>query len=131
MAESTAIPDIQIVTADQAENVVFDWGQLTWYADHKLGNSEEMTVGRCVLKPGCGNPRHYHPNCSEILVVVQGQIRHTSAEGKETELMQGDTVTIPRNVWHCAVNIGREDAILFIAFSSAERLTVGEEPPAK
>ena len=48
----------------------FEWGALTWYANRELGNSTEMTVGRCVLKPGKSNPRHYHPNCSEIVVVA-------------------------------------------------------------
>jgi hypothetical protein len=29
-------------------------------------------------------------------------------------------------VWHCALNIGDEPAVLFIAFSSADRQTIGE-----
>jgi quercetin dioxygenase-like cupin family protein len=119
--------EIQVQHLVGAQTQEFDWGQLTWYASAALGNSAEMTVGRCVLKPGQGNPRHYHPNCSEILVVVQGRIRHTAAENREVELGEGDTVTIPPNVWHCATNIGGTEAVLFIAFSSAERKTVGEE----
>lgn len=123
---STASSDIQILTADQSGQMYFDWGQLTWYASNPLGNSTDMTIGRCLLKPGFGNPRHYHPNCSEILVVMQGRIRHTTANGGETEMGVGDTVTIPANIWHCAKNIGDEDALLFIAFSSADRQTIGE-----
>ena len=83
-------------------------------------------MGRCVLKPGQGNPRHYHPNCSETLVVMKGRIKHTSGKDEETEMAEGDTVTVPANAWHCAKNIGPEEAVLFIAFSSAERQTVGE-----
>ena len=118
--------EIQLHPLKRSQIHPFEWGNLTWYANRELGNSTEMTIGRCVLKPGQGNPRHYHPNCSEILVVVQGRIRHTVSEGKEAELGEGDTVTIPPDVWHCATNIGPAEAVLFIAFSSADRRTVGE-----
>ncbi len=118
--------EIQLQPLNSTQIYSFEWGSLTWFANRELGNSTEMTVGRCSLNPGHGNPRHYHPNCSEILVVIQGRIRHTCADGKEAELGEGDTVTIPPNVWHCATNIGLTEAILFIAFSSAERQTIGE-----
>ncbi len=55
------------------------WGTLTWYAE--LGNSGDMTVGRCVIRPGAANPLHSHPNCSEVLVVMQGRIAHTADRG--------------------------------------------------
>jgi quercetin dioxygenase-like cupin family protein len=58
--------------------------------------------------------------------VVQGRIRHTIPGDQETELTEGDTVVIPANVRHCATNIGQTDAILFLAFSSADRQTIGE-----
>jgi quercetin dioxygenase-like cupin family protein len=117
---------IQVQRLDIPQIHLFEWGNLTWYANQELGNSTEMTVGRCALKPGHGNPRHYHPNCCEILVVMQGRIRHTIVEGTEAELSEGDTVTIPPNTWHSATNIGETEAVLFIAFSSAERKTIGE-----
>jgi quercetin dioxygenase-like cupin family protein len=118
--------DIRMVSREKTESMDFDWGQLTWFANRALGNSEELTAGRCVLRPHAANPRHYHPNCSEILVVIKGRIRHTDARGGETEMGEGDVVTIPPNVWHRATNLGDEDAVLYIAFSSADRQTVGE-----
>ena len=39
---------------------------------------------------------------------------------------EGDTVTVPPDVWHQATNIGPDEAVLFITFSSADRETVGE-----
>ncbi|HEY0792843.1 MAG TPA: cupin domain-containing protein [Chthoniobacterales bacterium] len=117
---------IQFVPSEKAENLDFDWGGLHWYASGSLGNSSEVTVGHCWLKPGCSNPRHHHPNCSEILVVIQGAIRHTMADGTESEMKPGDTVTILPQVWHRATNIGLSEALLFIVFTSADRQTVGE-----
>ena len=117
---------IQLSRLNRAEQMTFDWGSLVWYASRAVGNSTEMTVGRCTLKPGCGNPRHYHPNCTEILVVMSGRIRHTLSSDEEVEMNEGDTITVPPNLWHRATNIGQRDAVLHISFSSADRQTVGE-----
>ena len=118
--------EIQVLPQSKAQRQEFTWGNLTWFANRALGNNDDMTVGRCILKPGHTNGRHYHPNCSETLVVIEGRIKHTIAGDQETELSQGDTVVIPPNVWHRATNIGQTDAGLFIAFSTADRQTVGE-----
>ncbi len=114
-----------VLRADNAEVVKADWGQLTWYASGGLGNSRHMTLGICVIKPGMSNPRHSHPNCVEILRVAQGRILH-SAEGGEVELREGDVITVPIDFPHQARNIGDVDAVLLIAFSSADRKVKGE-----
>lgn len=111
--------------AAHAEQHPADWGCLTWFASGALGNSTAQTIGRCVIRPGHGNPRHQHPNCEEVLVVLSGSIRHTSADG-EAELGPGDTVTIPPGIPHQAINSGTDDATLLICFSSAERRVQGE-----
>ena len=72
----------RILRANECDTVEADWGCLTWYASGGLGNSSDMTVGKCVLRPGRENPLHSHPNCSEVLVVLQGQILHTIEGGE-------------------------------------------------
>jgi quercetin dioxygenase-like cupin family protein len=119
-------PDIQLLTASKSTRSEFDWGELTWFASGPLKNATGVTVGRCTLKPGEANPRHMHPNCEEVLVVLQGRIRHTGPGETAMEMSVGDTVTIPAGIWHRALNIGTDPAVLFIAFSSADRQTVGE-----
>ena len=116
----------RILRSDQCETVETEWGRLTWHASAKLGNSEEMTVGQCLIKPGCENPLHSHPNCSEVLAVLQGRISHTIEGGESIELDQGDVITLPPDLPHQARNIGEGDAVLLIAFSSADRHTKGE-----
>lgn len=115
-----------ILRAEECERVEADWGTLTWFAGGQLGNSDEMTVGKCVIKPGCSNPPHSHPNCSEVLVVSEGRIAHAIEDGKEVELGEGDVITIPPELPHNARNIGNSDAVLLIAFSSADREAEGE-----
>ena len=125
---------ISVLRSSDCEVVDADWGELRWQASGQLGNSQDMTVGRCLLRPGQSNPKHSHPNCSEVLVVISGAIAHTVDETSpmaphgEVEMAPGDTVTIPTGVPHQARNLSdREDAMLFIAFSSADRQTVAEE----
>ncbi len=114
-----------VVKANEAVVQEFDWGQLHWFANGKLGNSGEMTLGQCVIKPGCENPRHLHPNCEEILYVISGTIAH-SLEDDSFEMGPGDTVVIPPNLMHNARNVGSETAVMMIAFSAPERQTEGE-----
>ena len=118
--------DFVVRKANQADTQDFDWGTLTWYASGRLGNCEQMTVGRCVLKPGRANPPHSHPNCEEVLHVLGGRIRHCFGGGESEQMQAGDTVTVRPGVRHWAENVGREDAHLLIAFSAAERETLGE-----
>jgi quercetin dioxygenase-like cupin family protein len=104
--------------------VQMPWGHLRWYTSAEMGNSRTMTTGVAVIKPGQFNPRHFHPNCDEILHVVSGKISHTMNE-VTVEMNAGDTVSIPQGVLHNAKNIGTEDAVLAISFSSAYREAVG------
>ena len=116
---------IVITPASQTQQHTFDWGELTWFASKSVGNQDEITVGRCVIRAGGENPLHYHPNCSEVLVVAQGTIEHTAADGKVVVMRPGDVASIPPNVVHHARNVGIGDAVVWISFSSAARETVG------
>ena len=100
----------------------FDWGTLTWYANAPLTETD-YTLGFCKIKPGCNNPMHRHPDSSETLCVLKGKIRHT-AGADAYEMSEGDAITIPTGVAHNATNIGEEEAVLAIAFSTGERKTV-------
>lgn len=115
-----------IVRTDEKKIINNDWGQLQWFANENLGDSKEMTFGMCILKPGMENPKHSHPNCSEILHVMKGKILHSYENDEDIELNKGDTIILPENFKHRAKNIGQEDAVLMIAFSSGKRKTEGE-----
>jgi quercetin dioxygenase-like cupin family protein len=39
----------------------------------------------------------------------------------------GDTITIPRDARHRAINVGDRPAVMIVAFSSPERETIVEE----
>ena len=109
-----------------AETLTFDWGQLDWFADGPSDSSDHLTVGQCTLKPGQQNPRHYHPNCEEVLHLVTGSIDHYVEDEGWLPMKPGDTITVAANVWHQARNTGDGPATMIICFSSAHRETVGE-----
>ncbi|MEX0776715.1 MAG: cupin domain-containing protein [Phycisphaeraceae bacterium] len=112
--------------ADSAQVMTFDWGRLYWYASGPQGNSSALTVGKCVLDPGQANPKHYHPNCEEVLHVLSGRIEHFIDGAGWMTMGSGDTLAVAPNVWHHARNTGDVEAHLLICFSSADRQTVGE-----
>lgn len=113
-----------VTRADERKVVKQAWGELFWHTSAELKNSRTMTTGTAVLRSGASNPRHFHPNCDEILHVVSGKIRHTMNE-VTVEMGPGDTVSIPKGVIHNATNIGDGDAVLAISFDSAYRQAVG------
>lgn len=120
-----AIAEAIVTRPSQNKVMEQPWGRLTWYVSGELGNSATLTVGQAIIRPGRENPRHYHPNCDEVLRVARGRILHTMGD-RTVEMSVGDTVSIPTGVPHNARNIGTEDAVLDISFSSADRKVVGE-----
>lgn len=113
-----------VTRADERKNAKQAWGELFWHTSAELKNSQVLTTGTAIIKPGQANPRHYHPNCDEVLHVISGRIQHTMNE-VTVEMGPGDTVSIPRGVLHNAKNVGDTDAVLSIAFDSAYREVIG------
>jgi quercetin dioxygenase-like cupin family protein len=113
--------------AEATRRIEADWGGLVWYASAEIGNSQALTVGTCRIRPGCRNPAHSHPNCEEVLVVVRGRIMHAVGDGQEVAMGPGDTITIPLNMPHYARNVGTEDAVMTVVFSSGDRRMHSEE----
>jgi len=113
-----------LVKKDDNKVIDMPWGQLRWFTSAELKNSRTMTTGVAIIQPGKANPVHFHPNCDEVLHVIRGKISHTMNE-VTAEMNAGDSISIPQGVLHNATNIGTEDAVLGISFSSAYREAVG------
>lgn len=101
------------------------WGSLTWLSNKGLTGAKGTTVGRVVIKKGCHNPRHCHPNAEEVLYLMKGKLEH-SVGSEKVILEAGDTLLIEAGVFHNAVSIGTEDADMIVAYSTAERSFVKE-----
>lgn len=114
------------IKKENVKTIVEEWGTLQWMACGGNNSSQNMTVGRVVIKEGKANPIHNHPNCEEVLYVESGEILHTVAEEKNIKMEAGDSIVIPQGFKHQAINIGNEDAIVIVSFNHPFRETIGE-----
>lgn len=101
------------------------WGELRWFTSAELNNSPTTTTGQATVRPGQETPRHFHPDCDEILRVVQGRILQTVGS-KSFEMNAGDVISIPEGLKHGSKNIGTEDAVLALSYPTGHRRTIGE-----
>ena len=106
----------------------FEWGTLQWLCNAKLSHGAEQTLGLCHILPGQRNPRHYHPNCEEVLHMLSGSGEH-SFDDEVIELHPGMTIRIPVGVIHNLSNTGAEPIVCLISFNSGNRETVFLDVP--
>lgn len=123
MSQSEAI---RLARPDQYRVEETPWGKLIWQVSAERGNSEVLTVGRCILDHGQANGRHYHPDCDEVLEVLSGSIIHSWGD-KEVPMERGDVISIPAGVVHNARNVGQGTAELLIVFSTGYRTAIAAE----
>jgi quercetin dioxygenase-like cupin family protein len=109
--------------AEDLETEMMGGVALKWLCNDRLLTGTALTVGLCTLAPGAANPRHYHPNCEEVLYVWSGRGRHLLGE-EWLSVRTGTTVRIPLGMHHQLVNEGDEPLVCVIAFSTGDRQTV-------
>ena len=103
----------------------FPWGNITWVDNAEISGTETLTLGLVEIQPGEANPPHSHPNCDEVLHVLEGELLHTlGPEGYH--LKAGDTLHIPQGVPHQARNSGTTTCRLVVAYNTGRRQVVGE-----
>ena len=97
-----------------------DFGSVQWVSREGNPPGAEMTVGVAVFDAGKSNVEHIHPNCEEVVYVVDGEVEHTLGE-QTTVLRAGDLIVVPRNVPHRLINRSATAVRAFIVFSSPDR----------
>ncbi len=96
------------------------WGGVKWLVREGDPSGAEQTLALATWAPGLGNVEHTHPNCEEIVYVLEGAIDHTFGE-QLARLEAGDVIVVPRDVPHRLVNNGAASARTLIVFSSPDR----------
>ena len=95
--------------------------QVQFLIDAGSAGSDQLVVGRTVLKPGARHERHLHPDCDEFLVVMSGSGEIHTNTGREPS-KAGDVIFTPRGNWHGFDNTGDEDVLLIWGWSGAGSL---------
>jgi len=87
----------------------FDWGVIKWTVTPEATPDATLTFGEVILLPGKGHERHNHPEAEEILYVLSGvgqQTLDTHNGGEPFTVRAGDTIHIPKGVFHSTLNTG-------------------------
>ena len=96
------------------------WGSIEWLVREDDPPGAEQTLAVATWAPGRGNAEHTHPNCEEIVYVLEGAIDHTLGD-QLARLEAGDVIVVPRDVPHRLANNGATPARTLIVFSSPDR----------
>ncbi|MDH7567972.1 MAG: cupin domain-containing protein [Armatimonadota bacterium] len=118
--------DVRVVDGSGVAPLSFEWGTLRWLFNKETDPHAQQTFGLCRIEPGEANPRHFHPNCEEILYVLCGECDHTFGT-QVVRLKPGMMIRIPSGVPHNARCVSAEPLEAVISFSSPDRQTVGED----
>ena len=80
----------------------------------------ELAVAMATFDDGGDNAEHTHPNCEEVVYVIEGEVEHTLGD-QTTVLRAGDMIIVPRHVPHRIINRTGAACRMLILFSDAER----------
>ena len=123
MSEDTAARNRGFVrSVDSDEPALMNWGQISWLVGEESMPGSEQTLGVVTIQPGKRNPLHLHPNCEELLFVMEGEADHKLGD-EMFRIRAGDVIRIPRGVPHWARATGDTPLVALISFSAADRRT--------
>lgn len=108
---------------DAAAANQFPWGSIQWLCSGELAPDGNLTFGYVQIEPGHKNPRHYHPNSSEVLYLIEGELDHSLGD-QVFHLTAGMTIFIPTGVTHDARNQGTVTARMVVAYPTGDRQAV-------
>jgi quercetin dioxygenase-like cupin family protein len=100
-----------------------DFGSVQWAVRAGDPEGAELTVGLATFDAGKSNVEHIHPNCEEVVFVLEGAVEHTLGD-QRTILRTGDLIVVPRNVPHRLLNRTDAPVRAYIVFSSPDRAFV-------
>ena len=97
------------------------WGRMDWLVDDALQPGAGLSLARMTLAPAAAAPGHRHPNCNEVIHVVDGSVELT-IDGKRHRLDAGDTKFIPAGSAHGMRNAGADAAVMIVCYSAGCRV---------
>lgn len=98
------------------------WGEVAWLIGEKETPGAEQAFGVITIQPGKRIPLHLHPNCEELIYVVEGQA--AAKLGNEMyHLEPGDVIRLPQGVPHWVEAKETTPLVAVVSFSAADRQT--------
>jgi oxalate decarboxylase/phosphoglucose isomerase-like protein (cupin superfamily) len=111
--------EARVVDPSAQPTLSFDWGLIKPLMER--GDTAEGTVSviHVVLLPGLGHERHNHPESDEFLYVLCGEGEQMLDDGDPFPIRAGQTVVIPKGVWHSTINSGWEPLMVLAIYAPA------------
>ncbi len=100
----------------------FSWGEIRWIWSGKVNLNAEQTLGQVIIYSGKKNTFHSHPNCEEVMYILEGECDHWVGEDVY-HLKPGMTIVLPREIEHYAVVTSKEPLKALIFYSTPSRET--------
>jgi quercetin dioxygenase-like cupin family protein len=113
----------RIATIDAGRAMPFDWGSIQWLVSGSQIADARLTFGYVEIGAGQKNAKHLHPNCDEVLYLIEGELEHSLGDAR-FRLRPGMAIHIPTGVAHDAINRGASTARMVVAYSTPDRQTV-------
>jgi quercetin dioxygenase-like cupin family protein len=101
-----------VLAAGEGEVIRRKGNTVTVKVDPKTG-SPGMAMGTQALEPGVGIPIHMHEHADEVLFIHAGR-GVAVLGGQRKEVGEGDTVFVPRGVWHGVESRGEAVNLLWV-----------------
>lgn len=97
-----------LIDSNQKPTVTFDWGILKPLVVKGDLETHAISVMHVVVFPGCGHERHNHPEADEVIFILSGEGEQMVDDREPVPVRAGDSVLIPKGVWHSTFNTGWE-----------------------
>ena len=109
----------RFVSEDDVETQVLPWGTFQWLSEPRVTGTKNMIAAVVTLKLGKGHSRHNHPECEEILYVIEGEGDQTieiNGKKEKRKVKKGDLIHVPTGVYHETINVGWQKMVLFAVY---------------
>ena len=94
---------------------------MEWLMEDAIRPDAGLSLARMTVAPGVTSEAHRHPNCSETVHLLSGEVEQRCGEDWVT-LRAGETLLIPAGSPHQTRNSKAAPAVLMVAYSSGSRI---------
>lgn len=118
-----------LIDSNQKPTVTFDWGLLKPLVVKDDLETQAISVMHVVVFPGRGHERHNHPEADEVIFVLGGEGEQMVGDREPVPVRAGDSVLIPKGVWHSTFNTGWEPLTVLAIYAPGGPEAVFPEIP--
>lgn len=93
---------------------------MEWLMEGKIDSRANLSLARMTVAVGATSELHRHPNCTETIHVIDGEISQR-VDDNWAAMRAGETCLVPIGSTHQTRNTGGVCAVMIIAYSAGQR----------